>query len=151
MELILEKQQGCTLKPSSDEDAIRILKLPSGAGLRAEIKQIRNYKFHKKFFAMLQIGFEAFRPADQYYKGALVQKSFDRFRKDCVILAGYYEPVTNLKGEVRLEAKSISFANMSQDEFEDLYTAVCNVLLQKVLKDYTRENLDELVEKLINF
>jgi hypothetical protein len=151
MELIVEKQPGGLLKASNDEDAARILKLPTGTGLRVEIKKIRNYEFHKKFFAMLGIGFEAFEPAEQFFKGMPVQKSFERFRKDCIIAAGYYDVVANLKGEVRAEAASISFAKMGQDEFEKLYTAVCNVLLQRVLKNYTRADLDQVVEKLINF
>lgn len=151
MELILEKQQGGFLKASNDEDAARILKLPIGTGIRAKISRMRNYEYHKKFFAMLQVGFEAFEPAIKEHKGFPVQKHFERFRKDCIIAAGYYDVVANLKGEVRAEAKSISFGSMKQDQFEKLYTAVCNVLLQRVLRNYTRSDLDEVVEKLINF
>lgn len=129
MELILEKQPGGFLKAANDEDAERILKLPSGTGIRAKITKIRNYDFHRKFFAMLQVGFEAFEPAIKEHKGFPVQKHFERFRKDCIIAAGYYDVVAKLDGKVRAEAKSMSFGSMDQAEFEKLYTAVCNVLL----------------------
>jgi len=151
MEIILEKQPGGLLRASNDEDAEKILKMKNGVGLRVEIKKIRNYEFHKKFFAMLGIGFDAFSPPERFYKKLPVQKNFERFRKDCIIAAGYYDVVVNLKGEVRAEANSISFGSMKTDDFEKLYTAVCNVLLQKVLANYTRDDLDEVVDQLINF
>jgi hypothetical protein len=43
-----------------------------------------------------------------------VQKNFDQFRKDLTILAGYYESTINLRGEVRLIAKSLNFSAMGQ-------------------------------------
>ena len=42
----------------------------------------------------------------------------DRFRKDLIILAGYYESSVRLNGDTRIEAKSISYAAMSQDDFD---------------------------------
>lgn len=139
------------LRASSDQDLEKVIGLPTGTGVRAKISKMRNYQFHKKFFALLQIGYEAFDPPKIFHKGVEIQKSQERFRKDCIIMAGYYDTVVNLKGEVRAEAKSISFGNMSQDEFEKLYNAVCNVLLQRVLTNYTKSDLDEVVEKIINF
>lgn len=146
---LLRTQVGFIPATVHDSDALARVKL--GATVRAEVVQPRNIHFHRKFFAMLNVGFDAFEPPEQEYNGLPVQKSFERFRKDCIIAAGYFEPVANLKGDVRAEAKSISFAKMDELEFERLYSGVANVLLQRVLRNYTREDLDRVVEEILRF
>ena len=112
----------------------------------------RNPKFHRKFFALLQVGFEAWEPGfEATHKGEPVGKDFDRFRKDVTILAGFYTPTFALDGTLELEAKSISFANMDDAEFERVYSAVVDVLLAKVLKNYTRDDLEQAVERILGF
>lgn len=124
-----------------------------GATVRADFKQMRNYKFHKKFMALMNLAFDYWEVADVEYKGRQVVKNFDRFRKDMTILAGFYEPTFNVRNEVRLEAKSISFANMQEAEFEELYSTMVNVLLDRVLraKGFSRETVDEVVDQLVAF
>ncbi len=150
MKLTLIKANGA-LHPASQSDELALLKLKSGVVIEADIKQKRNYKYLKKFFAMLNVGFDAFEPPEKLYRGMPVQKSFDRFRKDVVIAAGYFDVVSNINGDVRAEAKSISFAQMSEDEFNEVYNACCNVLLQRVLLNYTKDDLDRVVDELIRF
>jgi hypothetical protein len=48
-------------------------------------------------------------------------------------------------------AKSIAFGNMDQDEFDLLYSAVCDVVLTRILKNYDREQLDEVMDRLTGF
>jgi hypothetical protein len=113
----------------------------------------RNPLFHRKFFAMLNVGFDHWEPArkKKTYKGMPIEKNFDQFRSDVTILAGYYEQTFDLKGRMKLKAKSISFAKMDQEAFEGLYSAVANVLLKMVLTNYSRDDLDQVVEKLLQF
>lgn len=111
----------------------------------------RNYKFLQKFMVMVKVGFDAWEPRRKSWKGLPVQKNFDRFRKDATIAAGFYEIVATSAGGVRHEAKSLSFANMEEEEFERVYTAVADVLLQNVLKRYKRADLDRVVEQLLTF
>lgn len=125
-------------------------KIKFGDVIRVEFKRPRNYERHKKYFALLNIGFDAFEP-NQYHKGVQVDKNFERFRKDVIIQSGHYDVVVNLNGDLRLEAKSISFGNMSQEEFEDLYNKSVNVILQKVLTNYTKADLDHVVDQVIRF
>lgn len=139
------------LVPSDNETAEAIKKVKIGNVIKIDFKQPRNYEYHKKYFALLNIGFDAWEPPEANFRGLPVQKNFERFRKDVIISAGYYEPVANIRGEVRAEAKSISFAKMSQEEFEKLYNATVNVILQKVLTNYTRSDLDQVVEQLVRF
>lgn len=118
------------------------------------IKWLRNPKFHRKFFALLKVGFDAWEPdrVRYSYKGKPITKNFEHFREDITILAGYYEQVFNLNGEMTLKAKSISFANMEEDEFEMLYSDVADVILAKVCTRYAgRAELDIVVDRVMRF
>ena len=109
---------------------------------------------HRKFFALLNLGFEHWgaKRVHKTYRGMPVERNFDTFRKDVTILAGYYEQHWDLSGRMQLVAKSIAFGNMEDAEFNELYDAVANVLLQRVLTNYAgREELDEVVEKIMKF
>lgn len=59
---------------------------------------------------------------------------FERFRKDLTILAGFYEQTVRLNGDVRTEAKSLSFANMKPDEFERCYKAMINAAIKYIFR-----------------
>lgn len=150
-EIVVTKAQGGYLLPADDMSREVVAKWKLGQGVRVEAQKIRNYKFLKKFFAMLGIGFDAFEPGEQEYNGLPVVKNRKRFHKDCIIAAGFYELVADLNGEVHAEAKSISFANMDEDEFEKVYSAVADVLLQNVLRNYTRDDLDRVVDEIMGF
>jgi len=150
-EIVLTKAQGGYLIPADDASREVVAKWKLGQGVRVEAKKIRNYEFHKKFFALLDIGFDAFEPPEQEYKGLPVVKNRKRFRKDCIIAAGFYDLVVDLNGNAHAEAKSISFANMDDNEFELVYSAVADVLLQKVLRNYSRDDLDRVVDEIMGF
>lgn len=150
-EIVLTKVAGGVLAPTDPQAAEYIAKLKTGAAVRATVKQQRNPRFHRKFFALLNLAFDTWEPAENTYKGQAVGKNFDQFRNDIVCLAGFYEMATNLRGEVRVTAKSISFASMDQAEFDDLYNAVVNVVLKHVLTTYSREKLDEVMDQLTGF
>lgn len=150
-EIVLTKAPGGALIPVDPQAAEYIAKLKLGAGVTATVKLHRNPRFHRKFMALLNLAFDAWEPVQATYKGQVVGKNFDQFRRDITILAGHYEMAVNLKGETRLTAKSISFANMDEAEFSELYNSACNVILQRVLTTYSREQLDEVMERLSGF
>lgn len=144
-------KQGQVFTPATPADEDKISSIKSGQFIEADIKQKRNLKFHRKFFAMLNIGFEAFEPDIKAYQGLVAVKNFERFRKDVIIMAGFYDATYDIQGNLKLEAHSISFSKMGEDEFNKVYNACCNVLLMKVLHNYTRGDLDRVVEQLTRF
>jgi hypothetical protein len=150
-ELILTKTAGGALAPANQQAVEYMAKLKTGATVTATVKRQRNPAFHRKMFALLNFAFDAWEPAAKEYKGQPVQKNFEQFRRDVTILAGYYETSYNLKGEVRLTPKSISFGSMDEDEFGQLYSAIINVILSRILTKYTRDDLDTVVENLLRF
>lgn len=140
-----------TLVPADPQAAQWIAKWNYGEGVRAIVSRARNIGFHRKFFAMLNVAFDAWEPETPEYAGQVALKNFERFRKDLVVLAGFYLPTVNLRGEVRLEPESISFASMDEDRFNQVYSAVADVVLQRVLRNYTREDLDRVVDEIMGF
>ncbi len=88
------------------------------------------------------------------HKGVRVTPSFDRFRRDVVIMCGYYEAHFNALGEPRLDAKSISFASMDEDEFQGLYSKTIDVVLTKILPrraDLSAETLRAYVDQVLAY
>ncbi|HQR22944.1 MAG TPA: DUF1367 family protein [Burkholderiaceae bacterium] len=145
------KMPGNVWRPANDESAEEMDKFKLGSVATFECKRTRNYKFLKKFFAMLNLGFDAWEPPKVEYRGQVAVKNRERFRKDCLVMAGFFDVVVNLRGETRVEAKSISFGSMEEAEFEKVYSAVADVLLQRVLTTYTRADLDKVVDQMLAF
>lgn len=125
-------------------------KVPLNGELMGKFTRPRSLKFHKKFFALLNVGFEHFEPPADY-KGMPTVKNFDAFRKQCIIAAGYYVMVYSITGNMQYISKSISFASMEEEEFEQLYSSVIDVLLKYVLKNYTRDDIDEVINEVLGF
>ena len=114
--------------------------LKAGQYIEVNATRPRNSKFHAKYFALLNYGFENWDVDET--KAA---KNFDRFRDDMTILAGYYEQVWRADGTFRIEPKSISFAKMEADEFERLYSKTLDVLLAKIIPTHTTEQVNKIL------
>lgn len=152
-------QKGTTgLVPACDEASEWLSKKRLGAIIRVEPHEMRNGAFFKKWFALIEMAYsywsETVKPIE--YRGQAVLPSFTRFRKDMTILCGYYDAVTNIKGEVRIEAASIAWASMDEDTFTKLYDATIQVLLSKVFngrvcKQWTESELRSVTEQIMSF
>ena len=155
MDLYLKKISSRILVPADKSTEEALYKIKAGTTIHGQFKRARNYNFHKKFFALLRFLFEHWQPGelqDPRWKGVKPQKSFERFRKDITILAGFYEATYRIDGSVRIEAKDISFGKMSEEEFEELYQRVIDVGLQKILPgDYDDVKVREVVDQLLSF
>ena len=135
------------LFPASDNDRDHLSKIKAGQPVRVTLRRVRNYRFHQKWFALLNFAYDYWEPPENH----VAEKNFDRFRKDITILAGFYERYVRIDGTTRVEAKSVSFASMTQDEFENLYQATIDALLKYVLKNYDRDLIDEAVNYIMEF
>ncbi|MCK4499912.1 DUF1367 family protein [Candidatus Babeliales bacterium] len=145
---------GTILAPADEQTAEAIKRLKIGEIIHGDYKKQRNYRFHKKMFALLNFAFDHWQPGklqDPKWKGIKPEPNFDRFRKDLIILAGFYEAHYRVNGEVRIEAKSIKFGKMDETEFSELYNKVINVVLQKILVNYSRDELDNVIDNLLSF
>ncbi|HCL5285506.1 TPA: DUF1367 family protein [Salmonella enterica] len=163
-----------TLAPANAEAREYLARVKPGVWLNCEIRQQRNYQFHKKLFSLLQLGFEYWTPtggsitaaekaylsgyvrylislagnaelieetaevyaqrvASRRVNGNALTKSFESYRKWATIEAGFYDEFILPDNTRRREARSISYAKMSEHEFSELYKAVLNVLWNHIL------------------
>jgi len=155
MDMLLRRLSGGQLVAADDETAERIQRIKAGAVLRGDFKKMRNPQFFRKWWALVGLAYDMWteRLQPQEYRGLHVMPNKDRFRKDLIILAGYYDATYNIKGEVRLEAKSISFDSMEEDEFEGLYSKTIDVIIHRILPNagYNERTLRAAVNEIMEF
>lgn len=141
------KVPGGTLIPSLDNDAEIIAKWPTFEPLKVKITRPRNGRHLRKYMALMQFAFQQWEPEPD---GPAV-KDFDNFRADVLIEMGYCRYVFTIEGGVVKQAKSISFANMDQDEFNRLYSDTITYLVGKFLNGYTKQDLEQVVDQILGF
>lgn len=117
----------------SDFDEKRKLKL--GQDYEADIKNPRNIGFHRKFFALVNIGHE----------NTSLDMPFETYRKYIIMKAGFFKSYQTPNG-VFYEPDSISFSSMEQEQFEDVYSRV----LDKIIEDIGNTK-EEVEQQLISF
>ncbi len=110
-------------------------RLKLGAEYEVEIKHPRNIGFHKKFFALVNIG----------HQNTSLEMPFETYRRYVIMKAGYFKVYNTGKGSY-YEAESISFAKMDQIQFEEVYSRVLDIIIKDL-----GVSKDEIEETLINF
>ncbi len=128
MKFTIVKQLNNTFKVAYESDYEKMKRIKVGDFLECEIKKPRNYEFHKKFFALIQM---IFQNQERY-------NNIDDLREDLIVEAGFYTWRENFKGDRVKKAKSISFANMDDHEFSDFYSAV----LDEIVKHFNFDKQD---------
>jgi hypothetical protein len=103
-------------KFAHDSDLEKGRKIKVGDFVNCDIKKPRNYMFHKKFFALIELVFQNQDLTDDK----------DNLRAYLTVKAGFYETITSDIGVMYLP-KSISFAKMDEIEFEELFIKFLNV------------------------
>lgn len=156
-ELLFTRGQAALI-PACEEASDWLKRKRLGSTILVEPREPRNGAFFRKWWALVKLGYDYWSEdaATIEYKGQPVLPDFDRFRRDVTILAGHYHPVVNLKGDVRLEADSLKWANMDEETFGKLYDQTINVLLQrvfngKVCKEWSEEELRRVAEQILEF
>lgn len=155
MKCIFEKAPGDVFV-AVDENAKRLSeRVKVGEGITVEATKTRNIKFHRLFFALLNFAFDMWDPpAEREFRGQPIQKNFERFREEVLILAGHYEPTYSLDGSLKLEAKSIAFANCDEHEFKEVYSAVLDVVWERIFRQASfrsKEEVEAIVGQLLAY
>ena len=125
------------LKPydTNAENVFKKIKL--NEAIMIDITIPRNIDFHRKFFTLIRLVFEN----QEHYKNK------DELRADLTIESGYFTTYINkFTGEEIKKAKSISFANMDDLEFSNLY----NDFLNTVVRVFGWDGLD-IEENIANY
>ena len=146
MDIYLIKTTNENFVPAYDSDRENSVRFPPGEIVKANITKPRNVGFHKKYFAMLNLMYQNQDHFDY----------FENFRSYYQMRAGFYKIILVPQGRLeKIKIKrptgelhwptSISFANMDQLEFENVY----NRVLDRLLEDIPMDRVDiekELVE-----
>ena len=123
MKLLLYNDFGY-LKPMYDNDFEEKNKLKLGKVYKANITLARNYEFHKKYFKLISVAWELLGEKTHNFF-----KTSDSFRKTIEINAGWYELLYSIERKEWLQApKSIAFDKMKQEDFNELYERVKDVI-----------------------
>jgi hypothetical protein len=117
MKFAIIKIEGNRFMPAYDSDHEKSKKLKMGEVYEVEVKKPRNYEFHRKFMAMINLVFENQEVFDD----------FDDLRRYITMKAGWFKKVKTPKNFMYI-AKSIKFSKMDNVEFEKLYNACIDVI-----------------------
>lgn len=144
----LQKAPNGSLLGADEETREALKRIKAGSIVLASVKVPRNAKFHRKIFALLKWAFDNVELPTVEYKGKEITPTFERFRHDALIAAGHYDVTVNMKGELRLDAKSIAYGKCDQATAESVYSSLLDVVAKKLFNgQFTREELDELTEE----
>lgn len=93
--------------------------IPDGE-IMADLRKNRNVKNHRRFFAFIKMSFD-------------MQDTFDSmevWRKYITMKAGFFDEVINAEGKVMYWPRSISWDELDEIEFKDLFNQVVNAFLK---------------------
>ena len=144
MKLEFIKQAGGLLMPADDVASEKMTKFKTGEQYQVDIKRTRNPQFHRKMFAFFKFCFDHWAGGHEFQDESLQR---EEFRKELTKLAGLYDQVFDLHGNFTIVAKSLSFANMDQEEFEQCYSA----LIQAAMSNIFRSSDEQTLTRLMSF
>lgn len=146
---------GRTFQLAYDDEANLLPKVAIGECIQARLYVRRNLAFHKKWFALVKYAFDVWteHAPPMTMLGHRAQPNFDVFRKNLTVLAGFYEPVYQLDGTLRLEAKSIAWNRMEEPEFAQLYDKTIDAIIDNVagMQGMTVQQVKEVVDETLRF
>jgi len=128
--------------PFDDEDKAITDKFGEGEVCEVDIRKARNWKNHKRFFAMVKLVFEN---QDKY-------QIMDELLTELKLIAGHYKIHVTNKGEPVYIPKSISFEKMDEVEFQTFFDHVIDAALSKKLIWIAKEQfIEELQLRILDF
>lgn len=129
------------LVPEDDDARGYLKRLKPGEPVLVSVRKPRNVRFHRKYFALLQVAFDN---QDKY-------DAFEAFRREVTIRAGFFTEHIHMTGEVSFVAKSIAFHNMDELEFADLYKKSIDVIIEHFMPGTDPDELNRAVEEVVGF
>jgi hypothetical protein len=131
-------KRGIYFIPATDSDKEKAVKVGQGEVVDVEFKKNRNTLFHRKFFALLNIGFE----------NQDTINTFELYRAFILIGIGHCDFIFTDTGQINYIPKSISYESMpDNNDFEQVYNKAVSYIALKL--SITNEELTN--EILSNF
>lgn len=137
MKLLFIKSQGGVLIPADAECIENMQKVKNNETIMIEYKPKRNIFFHRRAFALLNL---VLANQNRY-------TNINDLLVEFKLKAGHYQHHLTTKGKIIYIPKSISFAEMDELEFSDIY----NKFIDIALRDFVSISKEDLEQQIINF
>ena len=153
MTTIYMKRIGNALVPDCDEEVEKIKRFKVGKVIKCEVAEMRNGAFFRKWWSLMSTAFDMMSAnvTPMMHNGVPVRMCKEHFRKSLIITAGYFDAVYGIDGSVQLTAHSLKWSQMTEETFEELYSATIDAILQHVLPGLDEEDLNEAMERTLAY
>lgn len=135
MKLTLVKNLNNTFSLPYNSDYEKARKIKVGEYLECDVKKKRNYKFHKKYFALINLVFDNQEKYD----------NIEELREDLTKVSGFYTVRTDLQGNEVLKVDSISFSKMDEFRFNDIYSKTLDSIVKYF--HFDKDDINEHIEQ----
>ncbi len=125
------------LIPHNEETQKYVLNRKEGDVISAQIKMVRNYGNHKRFFAFIKTTYDM---QDHF-------EQMEAYRYWLTLKCGWFDTVIAPNGSTMFKPRSISFEDMEEDEFKRLFSTAIDVFLKELGNGLTEREL----MRVINF
>ena len=133
------KKETAIASPISEDDFSKFGKMEVGDTFKCEIWKERNYLFHRKYFALMNLTLsnlpEDFavrttvqKPNGETYEHIEHIDSVNKLRWHVSMQSGQYDTKVTMGGKLIYQVKSISFKSMDDTEFQEIYEAAKNAI-----------------------
>ena len=144
--MLLKTDKGLRGATPADHDAWtkfrrRLETMKPGTWVRMEWARPRNGRFHRKFFALLQLVAENSETYNTTEKALVAVK----------LVTGHFDLMLHPEtGEIMQIPRSISYDSMEQDEFDRFYSAAIDGVLQHILPHLDKERAERLIDMIVD-
>jgi len=138
IEIVMRRKMGA-LRPVDALGEELLSELPSGEDVKVTITRSRNLLFFRKFHALLAVLF----PHQSYYP------TQTKFRKAVQIALGYCEETILPSGKIMVEAESIAFHKMKEEDFEQLMKRFFELAETRILPGIDRKDVEREWEEVM--
>lgn len=126
------------LAPVDDQGRDAIAKVKMGKQVEVTIKRARNAKQHRLYWALIHLCHS------QQSTYATQEDLSDAIK----IAVGHCTSYPLLNGKIMMKPKSIAFANMAQDQFEQFFERVIHLVITRILPNVLETDLRRELEEM---
>jgi len=126
--------------PETDSDAELKRRMKIGETYEVTVKEVRNPKFLRLFFALLNCAWGYLTEQQQ----AFFKDNVEKFRETLLIATGYTETFYDIRRKAWLEKpRSIAFDKMTEADFEDFYSRSKDCIFRFFIPEVKRDEFEQ--------
>jgi hypothetical protein len=137
MKLYLAKTDNGSFIPAYNSDKELADKIKPGRVVEVSLDVSRNYKFLKKYWALVK--FTLFYLPEELAKK---YKTKEQLHREIKIQCGIYERVESLGGKQLIAVGSISFEKMTPEQYAEFFSQAIDVVCKYLLPGTYRKDIE---------